>query len=191
MTGRRPTMASQSVSFMTRLRRVRALVLDFDGVLTDNTVFVHQDGSESVRCWRGDGIGLAALRRIGISVFILSTEVNPVVSARARKLDIPVVQGCEDKGRCLDAILAEQSLSAEEVAYVGNDTNDLPCLRKVGVPIVVADAHADTEVHAVHRTAAAGGRGAVREVCDLLVAAYSGQVENKRKPDGAHRGDLA
>ncbi len=191
MKGRRPTMASPSVSLMTRLRRVRALVLDFDGVLTDNTVFVHEDGSESVRCWRGDGIGLAALRGIGVSVFILSTEVNPVVSARARKLDIPVVQGCEDKGRCLDAILAEHGLSAEEVAYVGNDTNDLPCLRSVGVPIVVADAHPDTEAHALYRTAAAGGRGAVREVCDLLVAARTGQIENNGKPEEAHRGDLA
>ena len=110
MTRRSPRAASLSRSLVTRLRRVRALVLDFDGVLTDNTVFVHEDGSESVRCWRSDGIGLAAVRRIGLSVFILSTEVNHVVRARARKLNVPLLQGYEDKGRCLDVLLTEQGL---------------------------------------------------------------------------------
>ena len=155
------------------LAAVRLVVFDFDGVFTDNTVYVAEDGTESVRCWRGDGLGLAAVQRLGLQVLILSTEVNPVVTARSRKLRVECVQGCEDKRARLEAIVRERGLTLEQVAYVGNDVNDLGCLEAVGLPVVVSDAHASVLSAARLRTERPGGRGAVREVCDLLVAVHT------------------
>lgn len=150
---------------------VKLVVFDFDGVFTDNTVYVSQDGVETVRCWRGDGIGLARLERAGVRTAILSTETNPVVSVRARKLSVRCVQGCEDKLAAIVTLGAELGVSLAETAFIGNDVNDLACLEAVGLPIVVHDAHHDVVGVAVYRTSAPGGRGAVREVCDLIVAA--------------------
>lgn len=152
------------------IRAVRLVVFDFDGVFTDNTVYVSQDGVESVRCWRGDGIGLTALKNLGIDTVIVSTETNPVVTARSRKLVIRCVQGCDDKLSAVRELAAELGLTMKQVAFVGNDVNDLDCLNAVGVPIVVRDAHPGVVKAAVYRTEAPGGRGAVREVCDLIVA---------------------
>ena len=151
------------------LQSVRLVVFDFDGVFTDNTVYVSQDGTESVRCWRGDGLGLTRLRQAGVETVILSTETNPVVAARSRKLSIRAVQGCDDKLTALRALARELGVELDQVAYVGNDVNDLECLQAVGLPIVVQDAHADVQALARIRTTMPGGRGAVREVCDLLV----------------------
>jgi len=152
-------------------RAVRLVVFDFDGVFTDNTVYVSQDGIESVRCWRGDGLGITALKRLGIDTVIVSTETNPVVTARSRKLVMRCVQGCEDKLAAVHELAAELGLTLQQVAFVGNDINDLACLEAVGLPIVVQDAHPAVLKTAAYRTVAPGGRGAVREVCDLLVAA--------------------
>ncbi len=154
-----------------RFARVRLVVFDFDGVFTDNTVYVAQDGAEMVRCWRGDGLGLARLKQAGIDAVIVSTETNPVVTARSRKLAIPCVRGCDDKLAAVRALAAERGLPLDEVAFVGNDINDLACLEAVGLPIVVRDAHPDVLGVAVYRTEAVGGRGAVREVSDAIVAA--------------------
>ena len=152
-------------------RAVRLMVFDFDGVFTDNTVYVTQDGIESVRCWRGDGIGLAALKRVGVDTAIVSTETNPVVSARARKLAMRCEQGCSDKLATVRQMAMELGLTLKEVGFVGNDINDLACLQAVGLPIVVQDAHPAVIETAAYRTTIPGGRGAVREVCDLIVAA--------------------
>ena len=119
------------------LAAVRLVVFDFDGVFTDNTVYVSEDGTESVRCWRGDGLGLQAVQRLGLQVLILSTEVNPVVTARCRKLRVECVQGCEDKRARLEALVRDRGLTMDQVAYVGNDVNDLGCLEAVRVPVVV------------------------------------------------------
>jgi 3-deoxy-D-manno-octulosonate 8-phosphate phosphatase (KDO 8-P phosphatase) len=146
-------------------------VFDFDGVFTDNTVYVSQDGTESVRCWRGDGLGLARLKSIGVETAIVSKETNPVVTARSRKLAMRCVQGCDDKLAAVSRLAAELGLRLKEVAFVGNDINDAACLEVVGLPIVVWDAHPDVATHAVYQTFAPGGRGAVREVCDAIVAA--------------------
>lgn len=154
-----------------RLRTIKLVVFDFDGVFTDNTVYVSQDGVESVRCWRGDGLGLMRLKAAGVETVILSTETNPVVTARSRKLATRCEQGCEDKLARLKALARELNVSLEETAFVGNDVNDLECLQAVGVPIVVRDAHPDVIGRAILRTQTPGGRGAVREVCDLIVAA--------------------
>ena len=155
----------------TLFRRVRLVVFDFDGVFTDNTVYVSQDGTESVRCWRSDGLGTAKLKQAGIDTVIVSTETNPVVSVRGRKLAIRCVQGCDDKLGAVRALAEEFGVTLDDVAFVGNDINDLACLEAVGLPIVVQDAHHDVLGAANYRTKAPGGRGAVREVCDAIVHA--------------------
>ena len=141
---------------------------DFDGVFTDNAVYVFEGSSEAVRCCRGDSIGLHKLTRLDIHAAIISTETNPVVSARSRKLGIHCVQGCGDKRTALEAIVRELDLYLSQVAFLGNDINDLPCLTCVGFPIVVLDAHPDVLVYAAYRTESSGGYDAVREVCDLF-----------------------
>ena len=148
--------------------KIRIIAFDFDGVFTDNMVYVLQDGSEAVRCNRSDGIGLQKLKKLGIETVIISTEANPVVSARARKLKIRCFQNCEDKRKTLKSLALEMGISLEEIAFVGNDTNDRPCLTCVGLPVVVEDAHPDVKSLARYRTRASGGHGAVREVCDLF-----------------------
>jgi 3-deoxy-D-manno-octulosonate 8-phosphate phosphatase (KDO 8-P phosphatase) len=153
------------------LALLQLVVFDFDGVFTDNTVYVAQDGTESVRCWRSDGLGLARLREAGVELAIVSTETNPVVTARSRKLAMRCVQGCDDKASAVRGIAGELGVTLDRVAFVGNDINDLACLQMVGLPIVVHDAHADVLGVAVYTTTMPGGRGAVREVCDLIVAA--------------------
>jgi YrbI family 3-deoxy-D-manno-octulosonate 8-phosphate phosphatase len=150
------------------IRKIRLVAFDFDGVFTDNMVYVLQDGSEAVRCNRSDGIGLQKLKRLGIEAVIISTESNPVVSARARKLKIRCVQDCPDKRKTLEDIAQETGISLAEVAFVGNDINDRPCLTSVGLPIVVQDAHPDVISLAAYRTQTRGGYGAVREICDLF-----------------------
>src|SRR5258705_9808672 len=109
-----------------RVRRVRLVIFDFDGVFTDNLVYVFEDGSEAVRCSRSDGIGLRKLERLGIEPLVLSTETNPVVAARCRKLEVRCIQASKDKGAALEGILKERGLAASEAAFVGNDVNDLP-----------------------------------------------------------------
>ena len=150
------------------IRKIRLVAFDFDGVFTDNMVYVLQDGSEAVRCNRSDGIGLQKLKKLGIETVIISTESNPVVSARARKLKIRCLQDCQDKQATLENIAQELGISFNEIAFVGNDVNDLACLNKVGLPIVVNDAHQDVVSIARYQTRNPGGYGAVREVCDIF-----------------------
>ena len=148
---------------------VDAVVTDFDGVHTDNRVHVGQDGKESVVAHRGDGLGIALLRAAGIPVLILSTEVNPVVTARGRKLGVDVLQGVDDKEAALRSWASGQRIPLSRIAYLGNDVNDLACLRLVGWPVVVADAHPDVASAARIVLTRNGGNGAVRELADLVL----------------------
>ncbi len=148
---------------------VDAVVLDFDGTQTDDRVVIDQDGRETVTVHRGDGLGVAALRRAGIGVLILSAERNGVVSARARKLGVPVRQGVEAKGPALARWCTEQGHALNRTLYVGNDVNDLPCFDLVGWPVAVADAHDAVRARARVVTTATGGNGAVREVASWLL----------------------
>jgi YrbI family 3-deoxy-D-manno-octulosonate 8-phosphate phosphatase len=150
------------------IEKIRLIAFDFDGVFTDNMVYVLEDGTEAVRCFRGDGLGLQKLKKLGIEAVIISTEANPVVSARAHKLKIRCIQNCQDKRAVLKNIAREQGISLAEVSFVGNDINDLPCLKCVALPIVVQDAHRDVVPVALYRTRHLGGHGAVREICDLF-----------------------
>jgi len=153
------------------LRGLRLLVFDFDGVFTDNAVWVREDGAEIVRCSRFDGMGLSQLRQAGVApeMLVLSTEENPVVSARCRKLRLRAIQGVADKGPRLRELSSELGIPLAETGYVGNDVNDIECLRLVGMPIVVADSHPDILPFGRLRTTRLGGHGAVREICDLLL----------------------
>ena len=159
-------------SLEARIRSVRLVAFDFDGVFTDNKVYVFQDGTEAVRCHRGDGIGLDKLKQLGIEPLVISTEINPVVAARSRKLGIRCIHGCQDKKAALEEIIRELDLSTEQVAFVGNDVNDRSCLELGGVPMIVQDAHIDVVPLAVYQSKAKGGEGAVREICDLFAQVH-------------------
>ncbi|HHJ17346.1 MAG TPA: 3-deoxy-D-manno-octulosonate 8-phosphate phosphatase [Gammaproteobacteria bacterium] len=150
------------------VRNIRFVAFDFDGVFTDDKVYVMEDGREAVRCFRGDGIGLQKLRALGIETAIISTEANPVVSARAKKLKIRCIQDCSDKRATLESLIHELGISLDQTAFVGNDINDLSCLRCVGLPIIVSNAHSDIIQYAAYRTRTPGGHGAVREICDWI-----------------------
>jgi N-acylneuraminate cytidylyltransferase len=156
---------------LARMRSIRLLALDFDGVMTDNRVVVFEDGREAVLCNRSDGLGLERLRAAGLPVVVISKERNPVVAARCRKLSLACEQGVEDKLTVLQRIIAERGITLAEVAFFGNDINDLPCLTVAGLAVAPADAHVDVIRKVDHVTAAAGGFGAVREICDLWLAA--------------------
>jgi YrbI family 3-deoxy-D-manno-octulosonate 8-phosphate phosphatase len=149
---------------------IRLLVLDFDGVMTDNRVLTDETGREAVWCSRSDGWGIVRLRETGVEVVVLSTEENPVVGARCRKLGIPCIQGSRDKLAALRALAASRSLEAAQIAYVGNDVNDLECLGWVGMPLAVADACSEVLERSRYATSRPGGRGAVREVCDWILS---------------------
>ena len=158
------------------LADVGLVVFDFDGVFTDNRVYVSEEGVESVSCWRSDGLGLARLRALGIPVLILSTEANPVVTARARKLNCPCKQGVDDKAAAVLEICSEQQVDPRKTVFVGNDINDIPAFNSVGVPVAVADAYHEVMPHVVYRTLRPGGMGAVREVCDMVFHAKQGST---------------
>jgi YrbI family 3-deoxy-D-manno-octulosonate 8-phosphate phosphatase len=156
------------------LASIRFAVFDFDGVFTDNHVWVDGDGGETVRCSRADGLGLRRLREAGVDALVLSLETAPVVSARARKLGISCLQGIEDKLAVLREEAAARELSLEDVAYVGNDINDVECLEAVGLAVVPADAWPEAREHARWVLTRAGGQGCVREFCDAVWLAHVG-----------------
>lgn len=149
---------------------VDALVTDFDGVHTDDAAIIAEDGTESVRVSRADGLGIERLRSAGVPVLILSKERNGVVGARAAKLRIPVLQAIDDKAAALTAWLAEQGVDPARCAYVGNDVNDLAPMALVGWPVAVADAHPAVQRAARVVLRNRGGHGAVREAAELVLA---------------------
>jgi N-acylneuraminate cytidylyltransferase len=151
------------------LASIEAVVTDFDGVHTDDSVQVDQNGLESVRVNRRDGLGVRMLREAGIPVLILSTEKNPVVGVRAAKLGVDVLQGIGDKAAALAAWVADAGIRLDRVAYLGNDVNDLGALGAVGWPFAVADAHPRAIAASRRVLAASGGAGAVRELAEIIL----------------------
>ncbi|EKX65132.1 N-acylneuraminate cytidylyltransferase [Streptomyces ipomoeae] len=148
---------------------IDAVVLDFDGTQTDDRVLIDSDGREFVSVHRGDGLGIAALRKSGLKMLILSTEQNPVVAARARKLQIPVLHGIDRKDLALKQWCEEQGIAPERVLYVGNDVNDLPCFALVGWPVAVGSAHDIVRGAARAVTTVPGGEGAIREIAGWIL----------------------
>jgi 3-deoxy-D-manno-octulosonate 8-phosphate phosphatase (KDO 8-P phosphatase) len=163
---------SEVIRFHPALRRARLLVLDVDGVLTDGRLHYGARG-EALKVFHvRDGHGVKQVAQAGITVAIISGRKSPAVTRRARELGIRhVFQGVGDKLPVLDKLLARLGLTAEQCVCVGDDTPDAPLLAAVGVGIAVADAHDDARAAAQLVTARPGGRGAVREVCDWLIAA--------------------
>ncbi|GAQ60830.1 N-acylneuraminate cytidylyltransferase [Streptomyces scabiei] len=148
---------------------IDAVVLDFDGTQTDDRVLIDSDGREFVSVHRGDGLGIAALRRSGLRMLILSSEQNPVVAARARKLKLPVLHGIDRKDLALKQWCEEQGIAPERVLYVGNDVNDLPCFALVGWPVAVGSAHDVVRGAARAVTTVPGGEGAIREIAGWIL----------------------
>ncbi len=159
-----------------RQRRVfpthpKLLVMDFDGVLTDNRVWVNEKGEEMVAANRGDGLGLGLLRDTGaVECLVISKERNPVVEARCRKNNLPVLQAVDDKASALRQVMHEKHLKPDEVIYIGNDTNDLPCFEIAGFTVCPSDAHPEVLRRADFILTKPGGYGAVRELCDILIS---------------------
>ncbi len=170
-----------NMELANRLPSLKLVVFDFDGVFTDNAVYVNQEGVESVRCHRSDGLGLSRIRKCGIETIIISTETNPVVLARAEKLKMEALHGIEEKGSALSAEVEKRGLSWDQVAFVGNDINDIPCLERVGLPVVVADAYDEVRPLAKLILKRKGGEGAVREFCDLIWNARKGKKETNNE----------
>ncbi len=148
---------------------IEQIIFDFDGVFTDNKVWTDQDGSESVLCDRRDGLGLDMMRKQGYPMFILSTETNPVVKARGRKLKLEVISSCDNKADFLRSYFAEHSINPKNVIYVGNDINDLEAMQLVGYPVAPHDAHPEILRIAALVLRSDGGNGAVRELCETIL----------------------
>ena len=150
--------------------KIDLVISDFDGVITDNRVWVNEGGMEFVAAYRSDSIGVQLLRAIGIEVMILSSEPNRVVEARARKMGVEVIHGVgiHEKGRVMGEVLEQKNVKAENVIYVGNDVNDLPCFEIAGWSVAVADAYPEVIRAADFVLSQPGGYGALREVCDLI-----------------------
>lgn len=154
-------------------QQVALVVFDFDGVMTDNRVWVDGEGHEFVAAYRSDSIGIQALMRAGIQTLVLSAETNPVVEARCQKIGMPFLQGIRDKATALKQVLAERNLDPQQVIYMGNDTNDLPCFPLVGCAVAPADAQPQVLRAADLILSRPGGHGAVRELCDLLLSRHA------------------
>jgi N-acylneuraminate cytidylyltransferase len=152
-------------------KKIDLIMCDFDGVITDNRVWVDQDGTETVAAYRSDSVRVKDLRAIGIEVMILSSETNRVVEARARKMGVEAIHGIalNDKGRVMREVLEQRNIKAKNVIYVGNDINDLPCFEIAGWSVAVADAYPELIGAADHVLSKAGGHGALRELCDLIL----------------------
>ena len=151
------------------LNQIKAVIFDFDGVFTDNRVIISTTGEEFVICDRGDGMGTNLLAAAGMKMLILSKEKNAVVTSRGKKLNIEVIQGCDDKLPELIQWLQKNSIDAKQAAYIGNDINDLECLSHVGVGAIPADAHHSVVAAATWILQHSGGRGAIREFADVLL----------------------
>lgn len=153
-----------------RLKNIKLLLLDVDGVLTDGRIIYSNDGQETKAFDVKDGHGLKMLQRAGIQVGIITGRQSQVVVKRAEELGIEILyQGCRDKLAPYHEILENTGLTAEQVAYVGDDVVDLPVLTVVGFAATVADAVEDVKPHVHYVTKKSGGRGAVREICDLIM----------------------
>ena len=160
----------------------KAIIFDFDGVFTSNTVYVSEDGVETVRCSRSDGLGIALIKRADIPVTVISTERNPVVTKRCNKLRVPVKQGCDDKVLAATKWLSGLGIKLSDTVFVGNDINDLPLLEVVGHPWCVNDAWPAVKKISSVQLRRNGGDGAVREACERILSMATAQVsENSEK----------
>lgn len=154
------------------LKKIKLLVLDFDGVMTDNRVLVSEDGKESVFCNRGDGLGIEMLKKKGIEVVVISKETNKVVQARCKKLKIECWDSIDEKYKLFLREIKKRNLKLENVCFIGNDINDLECIKNAGIGVAVADSYKSVLRIADYITKKRGGEGAVREIADLILGIF-------------------
>ena len=147
---------------------IKLLVYDFDGVMTDNKVYVDQYGNEMVQVNRADGLGISEIRKLGIQQIILSTEENPVVRVRAEKLNLFCLHGVDNKAQALIDYCENNQILLSEVAYVGNDINDLEVMKLVGITYCAADAHVSIKEISQYILKSKGGEGVSREIFDKI-----------------------
>ena len=149
--------------------KISLLISDFDGVFTDNSVFIDENGLESVRCCRADGIGIKKLIKSGVSFIVCSSEKIDCVTSRAKKIGFPAYVGINDKGKFINNYLQENSIDPKNVAYIGNDINDLSAFEAVGYTIAVKDSYPEILLKAKKILDVNGGYGAVREACKHIM----------------------
>lgn len=150
------------------------LLLDFDGVLTTNSVLVNSEGEEFVVCSRSDGIGLSRIKKLGVQPIVISTESNLVVSKRCEKLRITCYQSINDKLLFANELVNKNLINLEKSLFIGNDINDISLLNAVALPVVVNDCWPELlDCEPIYRTHRSGGNGAVREVCDIIYEVLS------------------
>lgn len=150
---------------------IKMIICDFDGVVTNNLVLTDENGKETVSASRSDSMHIKTLREKGIEVMILSSEPNPVVMARAKKMGVEAMHGIgmQDKGRVMREVLEQKNVKAENVVYIGNDLNDLPCFEIAGWSVAVADAYPEVIRAADFVLTKTGGHGAIRELCEIVL----------------------
>ena len=153
-----------------RAARIKLFLMDCDGVLTDGRIWVLESGGDQKAFHTRDGLGIELLHRAGVKSGVISGRVSSALSRRAEGLGMSYVrQGCEDKEQVFAEILAAARMTNDEVAFAGDDLNDVPLMLKAGLSIAVADAAAETRAHAHYVTEAPGGHGAVREAVELIL----------------------
>jgi len=164
---------SQTAKDITaRARRIKLLLMDCDGVLTDGCLWLTSDGDEQKAFHARDGQGISLLHRAGLQTGIITGRTSSAVDRRAQDLKMSYVrQYAKDKIKALEEILAEAGVTTDECAYIGDDVGDIPVMRRVGLAVAVSDAVEETKQAAQYITALKGGQGAVREVCDLVLKA--------------------
>jgi len=155
-----------------RARRIKLLLMDCDGVLTDGRLWLTSDGDEQKAFHARDGQGISLLHRAGLRTGIITGRTSSAVDRRAQDLKMSYVrQYAKDKIKALDEILADAGVARDECAYIGDDVADIPVMRRVGFAVAVSDAVEETKQAAHYLTQLRGGQGAVREVCDLVLKA--------------------
>ena len=168
---------------LEKAARIRLLIFDVDGVLTDGSLFLGDDGQEYKAFHSRDGHGIKMLLSHGVEVAIITGRTSEVVKHRMANLGVRrLYQGQHDKTVAFQELLAELGMDAEQVAYVGDDVVDLPVMRRVGLAIAVQDAHPLVKKHAHWQTPNGGGRGAARDVCEMLLEAM-GKLDEEMAKD--------
>lgn len=180
-------MASYSVQ--ERAQRLRALVLDVDGVLTDGRLFFDNQGNELKAFDVRDGLGMKLIQRAGVRLIVITGRDSQIVSRRMQSLGVDLLmQGREDKGQALREACTALDLDPQDCAYMGDDWPDLSAMQQVGLSITVPNGHAEVRKRADLVTQAAGGRGAVRELCDLILLSkgvYDEVLDQYTRPQGS------
>ena len=151
------------------MKNIKLIIYDFDGVMTNNKVYIDQNGNEMVQVNRSDGLGVEKIKELGIQQIIISTEQNSVVSARAMKLGIPYLQGVDNKKESLLNYCQKIGININQVAYVGNDINDKNAMEVARIKLCPADAHETIKEISDHILKRNGGDGVIREIFDIII----------------------